>query len=86
MSENKGQLLRDALERFDKMRIDEATLEKACSQCVTWQRTRMLGQKEHELKQRVQELERNNNMLTNLLVELISHKIDIIKHPEEESE
>ena len=69
MSENKGQLLRDALERFDKMRIDEATL-----------------QKEHELKQRVQELERNNNMLTNLLVELVSHKIDIIKHPEEEAE
>ena len=86
MSENKGQLLRDALERFDKMRIDEATLEKACSQCVTWQRTRMLEQKEHELKQRVQELERNNNMLTNLLVELISHKIDIIKHPKEEAE
>lgn len=67
MSENKGQLLRDALERFEKMRIDEATLEKACSQCVPWQRTRMLEQKEYELKQRVQELERNSNMLTNLM-------------------
>lgn len=40
--------------------------------------------RECELRQRVKELERNNSTLTNLLVELISHKIDIIKHPEEE--